>query len=85
MRLIITFIVASMVLAGCDAPPADTVARNAKPVAATPTTTKRTITASFDCGRARGQAQELVCGDVGLAAMDREIARLSGLAMEPAA
>ena len=85
MRLIITFAAACIVLAGCDAAPADNVKTNAKPAAATPTTTKRAITASFDCGRARGQAQELVCGDAGLAAMDREVARLSGLAMEPAA
>ena len=85
MRLIITFAAACTVLAGCDAAPADTVASDAKPVATTPMTAKRAILASFDCGRARGQAQELVCGDVGLAAMDREVARLSGLAMEPAA
>ncbi|MEO7814657.1 MAG: MliC family protein, partial [Sphingomicrobium sp.] len=33
-------------------------------------------TASFDCNAARGQAQELVCADANLAAMDREVARL---------
>lgn len=35
---------------------------------------------SFDCGRARGQAQEMVCADKELAAMDREVDRLYRLA-----
>ena len=52
--------------------------------AATAAKPARSITASFDCDRARGQAQELVCGDAGLAAMDREVSRLSALAVEPA-
>ena len=35
---------------------------------------------SFDCARADGQAQELICSDTELAAMDRELARLYALA-----
>lgn len=35
---------------------------------------------SFDCARADGQAQELVCSDPQLATMDRELARLYNLA-----
>ena len=56
----------------------------AKP-AATKAEEPSRLVASFDCAAARGQAQELVCGDANLAAMDREVARLAGLAAEPAA
>lgn len=34
----------------------------------------------FDCTRAKGQAQELVCADAQLATLDREISRLYALA-----
>lgn len=85
MRLIFTFAAAAGVLAGCDAPPADNRATDNQPVETTPTAPKRAIEASFDCGRANGQAQELVCSDASLAAMDREVVRLSALAVEPAA
>ena len=85
MRLIITFAAVAAVLTGCDAPPTDNRATDNKPVVTTPTAPERAIQASFDCGRANGQAQELVCGDANLAAMDREVARLAGLAAEPAA
>ena len=85
MRLIFTFAAAAGVLAGCDAAPADNRATDNKPAVTTPAASKRAIEASFDCGRANGQAQELVCGDASLAAMDREVARLSALAVEPAA
>lgn len=37
-------------------------------------------TGTIDCARARGQAQELVCADHELAAMDGEVGRLSALA-----
>lgn len=78
----IMMMIAALALSGCDAQkPA------AKPLQQTAATTpkpERSITASFDCDRARGQAQELICGDAGLAAMDREVARLSTLAVEPA-
>jgi len=84
MRLVIT-LVAAMIVTACDqAAPDNQVAAN-RPVATPPAETPRAITASFDCDRARGQAQELVCGDAGLAAMDREVARLTGQAIEPAA
>lgn len=84
MRLMITF-AAALALAGCDREPPDNRATENKPIVATPTVGARAIQASFDCGRANGQAQELVCGDANLAAMDREVARLAGLAAEPAA
>lgn len=35
---------------------------------------------SFDCSRAKGQAQELVCADEQLAELDRELARLYSVA-----
>lgn len=35
---------------------------------------------SFDCKKAEGQVQELVCGDAQLSALDREVARLFSLA-----
>ncbi len=83
MRLIMTVAAAALALAGCERePPANrTAGDTANAEVEKPA---RAITASFDCDRARGQAQELVCGDAGLAAMDREVARLSGLAAEPA-
>lgn len=82
MRQLVMIVVA-LVLTGCDAPkPAANAA--AEPAAARTPKPARAITASFDCDRARGQAQELVCGDASLAAMDREVARLSALALEPA-
>lgn len=37
-------------------------------------------TPSFDCSRARGKAQQLVCTDAQLATLDRETARLYALA-----
>lgn len=83
MRRIITF-AAVAALAGCDRQAPDNQVTQNSPVATTPASPDRAITASFDCDRARGQAQELVCGDAGLAAMDREVARLTALAMEPA-
>lgn len=84
MRPILTVAMAAALLAGCDA---EQPARNVGSNQVEPPTAKstRSITASFDCSRARGQAQELVCGDAGLAAMDREVARLAALAAEPAA
>jgi membrane-bound inhibitor of C-type lysozyme len=83
MRLIVMMTV-GLVLAGCDErrPENATATNLPEATAARPA---RAITASFDCDRARGQAQELVCGDAALAAMDREVARLTSLAMEPAA
>jgi len=36
---------------------------------------------SFDCAKAEGEAQKLVCSDVDLAAMDRELGRLYDLAL----
>lgn len=82
MRLIVT-LAASVALTGCEQPVPNNTAEpstTAKPSAAS----KRAITASFDCDRASGQAQEMICGDSALAAMDREVARLTALAAEPA-
>lgn len=85
MRLILIVSVAALALAACDrdAPDNRQTAKTALPAAqAKP---DRAIIASFDCDRARGQAQELICADANLAAMDREVARLAVLAAEPAA
>ena len=77
--------IAALAMIGCDREtPDNNRAAQDKPSATPAVSAKRTIEASFDCGRANGQAQELVCADANLAAMDREVARLSGLAMEPA-
>lgn len=84
MRLIIT-LVAAMIVTACDQAAPDNQVAATTPVTTPPDEAPRAITASFDCDRARGQAQELVCGDAGLAAMDREVARLTGQAIEPAA
>ncbi|MCY7271454.1 MAG: MliC family protein [Sphingomonas bacterium] len=85
MRQILIATVMALVLAGCDQPEFDNATVEDKPVVNGPSAPARAIEASFDCGRAKGQAQELICGDSGLAAMDREVARLAGLAVEPAA
>ena len=86
MRLIITFAAAvGVVLTACQREVPDNQTAENKVVAPPPAAAKRAIEASFDCGRANGQAQELVCADANLAAMDREVARLAGLALEPAA
>lgn len=84
MRLIITLAAAAAALAGCERKAPDNQTAENKPAATPPAAAKRAVEASFDCGRANGQAQELVCADANLAAMDREVARLAGLAMEPA-
>lgn len=76
-------IITALVLAGCQAePPVGDEQR--KPNLAEAPKPVRAITASFDCDRARGQAQELICGDAALALMDREVARLSGQSDEVA-
>lgn len=76
MRLILIASAATLMLAGCDrqAPGNQAAVTPKTPVAATPS--NRKIAASFDCDQARGQAQELICADANLAAMDREAARL---------
>ena len=79
MRGILMVAVAALALAGCEQKAADN--RAAVPVPVQPTA-KRAIVASFDCGHASGQAQELICADANLAAMDREAARLG--ASDPA-
>lgn len=77
--------IAMLGLAGCERSAPDNRTDAPKPVEAQSAAPGRTIEASFDCGRANGQSQELVCADANLAAMDREVARLTGLAAEPAA
>ena len=62
--LLLTAVVA---LGGCDRQ--QPIANSPHQNTAVPTPkAARAITASFDCDRARGQAQELICGDAGLAA-----------------
>lgn len=85
MRLIFTLAAAAVALTGCEREMPDNRVTENKPVVTTPAVNERAIKASFDCNRANGQAQELVCADANLAAMDREVARLAGLAVEPAA
>ena len=77
MRLILIASVATLALAACDrqAPDNRAAAAPTTPVAAS-APSNRKVTASFDCDQARGQAQELICADANLAAMDREVARL---------
>ena len=76
MREILMLSAAMLALAGCDQAPSDNRAAARPAPASSPTATERKITASFDCGAARGQAQELICADPNLAAMDREAGRL---------
>lgn len=82
MRLAV-LIVAALAAASCNRDDPPTPATNdtvpAAPAnAAAPTA--GTDRPSFDCARADGQAQELVCSNPGLAAMDRELDRLFRLA-----
>ena len=76
MRLILIASVATLALTACDGQSPDNrvAAPSGGKVAAAPTS--RTVAASFDCEKATGQAQELICADANLAAMDREAARL---------
>ena len=76
MRGILMVAVAGMALSACDqkVPDNQVAAKPAAPPVAK--SAERTITASFDCDAARGQAQEMICADANLAAMDREAARL---------
>ena len=76
MRLIFKLLLTTLALSACEQKAADNhvAAKPAAPSVAT--SAARTITASFDCDAARGQAQELICADANLAAMDREAARL---------
>ncbi len=76
MRGILMVAVAGMALAGCEQQTPDN--RMAAKPGTPPVAAKagRKISASFDCDAARGQAQELICADANLAAMDREAARL---------
>ncbi|MES2905217.1 MAG: MliC family protein [Pseudomonadota bacterium] len=76
-------IITALVMAGCQAEPPVGNDQREPNLAAAPKPA-RAITASFDCDRARGQAQELICGDAALALMDREVARLSGQSDEVA-
>lgn len=48
--------------------------------ATTPAAKPAATAPSFNCAKASGQAQQLVCKDAELAQLDREIARLYGLA-----
>jgi uncharacterized protein len=76
MRLVLISIAATMALGGCNrtSEPNNSEAAPVTHTAAQPALGR--VEASFDCARAKGQAQELICGDNNLAAMDREAARL---------
>ena len=76
MRGILMASVAMLTLTACEQKAADNRAMAKAQTPAAQATDNRKITASFDCGAARGQAQELICADANLAAMDRETARL---------
>lgn len=76
MRGILMVAVAGMALAGCEQQAADNRVAAKPSMAPVETKAGRKISASFDCNAARGQAQELICADANLAAMDREAARL---------
>jgi membrane-bound inhibitor of C-type lysozyme len=85
MRLILIAVAGAAALTACDKTADNrTSGESARKAAKTAAEPSR-MQASFDCARARGQAQELVCADANLAAMDREVARLAALAAEPAA
>lgn len=85
MRRVLIAAIAALAVAGCEREAPDKRTVGDEPVVTPSASPKRSIEASFDCGRANGQAQELVCADANLAAMDREVTRLAGLAAEPAA
>jgi membrane-bound inhibitor of C-type lysozyme len=85
MRLILFAVAGAAALAGCDRAPTDRATNAEQAQSAATAAEPSRMAASFDCAAARGQAQELVCADANLAAMDREVARLAGLAAEPAA
>ena len=76
MRGILIASVAALALTACERKAADNHATAKTAVPVVQTTSDRKITASFDCDAAHGQAQELICADANLAAMDREAARL---------
>ena len=78
MRGILIASVAALALTACEQKAADNhaTAKAAAPAPAVQATNNRQMKASFDCDAAHGQAQELICADANLAAMDREAARL---------
>ncbi len=76
MRGILIASVAALALTACEQNAADNHATAKVAAPAVQATENRKITASFDCDAARGQAQELICADGNLAAMDREAARI---------
>ena len=76
MRGILIASVAALALTACEQKAADNHAPAKAPAPAVQPADNRKISASFDCGAAHGQAQELICADANLAAMDREAARL---------
>jgi uncharacterized protein len=86
MRSRSTILLAALALAACDrgapgndAVPADSLEANADIVR------NEALGPSFDCTRAQGQAQQLICSDAELAAIDREVDRLQRLSASDAA
>ena len=75
-------VIATIALAACSKESGDTAGANgaSNGTAPAPAAQQSPDAPSFDCARADGQAQELVCSDKELAAMDREAARLNRLA-----
>ena len=82
-RAVLPCLIASMLLAGCQPTPAPApaAAPTTPPATAASATPAATTTASvpgegpsFDCSKARGAQEQLVCGDPELAALDRQLA-----------
>lgn len=82
MRRVLMWTAATVTLVGCNRPPEQNQSEAPAATRTAPPPALGRIEASFDCSRAAGQAQELICGDANLAAMDREAARLG--AADPA-
>lgn len=87
MKRIIPAILPALALAtGCSQQNADSAAAgneapSSAPAAAQPVGSGAAASPSFDCAKADGDATRLVCDDGNLAAMDRELSRLYGLAL----
>ncbi len=79
MRRSIFFI--AILLAGCQDKEPEPSANAAVPAIQALAPRDTSTKPSFDCSRADGQAQELVCADGVLAAMDRELSRVHALAV----
>lgn len=75
-----SLLVAAFALAACGSSDNDTGA-DAAAETADAMASDVAVSPSFDCAKADGEATKLVCADTDLAAMDRELDRLYGLAL----